>query len=363
MLLAGVPVAAQRPRTPALVTAEVQPDRKITFRIAAPKAGEVAVAGDFVQGPQAMEKNEQGVWSVTVGPLEPAIYNYSFIVDGVRDADPASGWIQPGVRSVSSQIEVPGEGPAFYDPRPVPHGTVHVHWYDSKALDMTRSVHVYTPPGYEKSKGKYPVLYLLHGSGDTDNGWTVIGRANTIMDNLIADRKAVPMIVVMPFGHPVPAVGMGNPPATPDRAAFTRDLLEDIMRLVEGTYRVDARPEARAIAGLSMGGGQSLNIGLTHLDKFRWIGVFSMGLQPNAEPEKTFADAFADPAATNKKLRLFWIGCGKADGLYPGAQRLDEVLTKHDIKHVFAPSEGAHTWRNWRSYLSQMAPLLFQKQS
>ena len=237
-----------------------------------------------------------------------------------------------------------------------------MHWYESKSIGVLRSFYVYTPAGYEKGKGKYPVLYLLHGSGDTENGWVVIGRANVILDNLIAAHKAVPMIVVMPFGHPQSAVGLGLPaPASTDRALFTKDLLDDIMPIAESEYRIDARPETRAIAGLSMGGGQSLNIGFTHLDRFRWIGVFSMGLMENAEPEKTFAEEFADPAATNRKIKLFWIGCGKADSLYPAAERLDAVLKQHTIEHVFAPSEGAHTWRNWRTYLSQMAPLLFRK--
>ena len=212
-----------------------------------------------------------------------------------------------------------------------------------------------------KAANKYPVLYLLHGSGDTEGGWVSIGRANVILDNLIAERKAVPMVVVMPFGHPQAAVGFGQDPATPpDRALFTRDLLEEIMPMAESEYRIDAQPEKRAIAGLSMGGGQALNIGLGHLDRFRWIGVFSAGVRSPEDAEKTFADVFADSAATNRKLKLFWIGCGKADSGFAGAQHLDEMLKRHGIDHTFVPSEGAHTWRNWRSYLNQMAPLLFR---
>jgi enterochelin esterase family protein len=353
-------LAGQRSQTPPLASAEVRPDRTIVFRLNAPKAAEVSVSGELFPHPRAMEKDEKGLWTLTAGPFDPAIYSYTFVVDGVRIADPNSGWLQPGVRGASSQVEVPGDGPMFYDARPVPRGTVHVHWYQSKSLEMLRSFYVYTPPGYEKTRDTYPVLYLLHGSGDTENGWITIGRANVILDNLIADHKAVPMIVAMPFGHPQPAVGFGEAPPSRDRALVTRDLLEDVLPMAESEYRIDAKPDRRAIAGLSMGGGQALNIGLTHLDLFRWIAPFSIGLGANAEPEKTFAEAFADPAATNRKIRLFWIGCGKADNLYPDAQRLDAVLKQHGIEHVFTTSEGAHTWRNWRSYLNTVAPLLFR---
>jgi enterochelin esterase family protein len=249
----------------------------------------------------------------------------------------------------------------FYDARAVPHGTVHIHWYESKSLGVLRSFYVYTPPGYEKGSKKYPVLYLLHGSGDTEGGWVSIGRANVILDNLVAERRAVPMVVVMPFGHAQAAVGFGADPATPpDRALFTRDLLEEIIPMAEGEYRIDGHPQRRAIAGLSMGGGQALYIGLEHLDRFRWIGVFSAGARSSEDAENTFADVFADAAATNRKLRLFWIGCGKADTGFARVQQLDDVLKRHGIDHTFVPSEGAHTWRNWRSYLNQMAPLLFR---
>jgi enterochelin esterase family protein len=356
-----MPLAAQRRQEPQIRSAEVRSDGSIVFRLQAPKAAEVAVRGDFAAQPVAMQKDDKGLWSGASEPLAPAIYNYSFVVDGVRLPDPNSGMLHSGVRGPSSLIEVPGPSPMFYDAKPVPHGEVHVHWYDSKTLGATRSYYVYTPAGYEKRHTKYPVLYLLHGSGDTEGGWVSIGRANIILDNLIAEQKAVPMVVVMPFGHPQPAVGFGAPPETvSDRGLFGRDLLEDVIPLAEAEYRIEARPEKRAIAGLSMGGGQSLNIGLTHLDRFRWIGVFSAGIRPNEDAETTYADAFADAAATNKKIKLFWIGCGKADAGFGGAQKLDEILTKHGIEHMFVPSEGAHVWRNWRSYLHQMAPLLFR---
>src|SRR5581483_6410451 len=358
---ACLPLQAQRQQSPQIRSAEVQTDGSVVFRLSAPNAGEVSVTGDFLPRPLPMQKDEKGLWTATSAPLEPAIYGYAFTIDGVRTADPASGRLQAGVRGVSSLVEVPGPAPMFYDAKPVPHGVVHVHWYESKALGALRSFYIYTPPGYEKSRNKYPVLYLLHGSGDTEAGWVTIGRANMILDNLIAEQKALPMVVVMPFGHPQPAVGFGTEPDTPpDRALFVRDLLEDVMPLAETAYRIDARPEKRAIAGLSMGGAQSLSIGLTHLDTFRWIGVFSAGMRSTEESENTFAEAFADSAATNKKLKLFWIACGKADRAFASALNVDEVLKRRGINHIFAPSEGAHTWRNWRSYLNQMAPLLFR---
>jgi enterochelin esterase-like enzyme len=317
----------------------------------APKANQVSVSGEVVDRPQPMQKDEKGLWTLTVGPLEPAIYSYSFIVDGVTNIDPNNPYIKAGVRSSSSLVEVPGDKPMFYDPGPVPHGTVHVNWYESKALKCFRGVYVYTPPDYENSRNKYPVLYLLHGSGDTEAGWVNIGRANLILDNLIAAGRAKPMIVVMPFGHAQPSVGFGPAPSErPDRNAFTADLLGDVMPTAEKLYRISA-----------MGGGQALNIGLTHLDTFRWIGVFSMGIYRESDPEQTYADALSDPAATNRKIKLFWIGCGKSDRLFESAQNLDQLLQKHEIKHTFVASEGAHTWRVWRNYLNQVAPLLFQK--
>ncbi|MCL5745903.1 MAG: alpha/beta hydrolase-fold protein [Acidobacteria bacterium] len=347
---------AQRQAPPPSAT--VNPDRTVTFRLAAPKAALVQVSGDLTKGPQALQRDEKGVWTLTLGPLAPAIYSYSFIIDGVRAIDPASGFIKPGVNSTSTLLEVPGE--MFYDMQPVPHGTVHIHWYHSEAIGAPRSVYVYTPPGYEAGKQNYPVLYLLHGSGDTESGWVTVGRANLILDNLIAAGKAKPMVVVMPFGHPLPAVGLGAPGARGgDRAAFTAELLDQLMPMVEKTYRVSAKAEDRAIAGLSMGGGQSFSIGITHLDRFRWIGVFSMGMR-GSEAEQPWAGALADGAAVNRQLRLLWIACGKADGLFGPAQALSGALAKHKIKHTFQASEGGHTWWVWRGYLHEFAPLLFR---
>ena len=326
---------------------EVHPDRTVLFRLRAPDATSVRLDGDFLQAPPAAEgspppsaardmtKGDDGVWTITVGPLHPAVYNYSFAVNGVRNIDPGNPIVKRGDRSSESMFEVPGDKPAVYDIQQVPHGTVHINWYHSVSLGAPRSIYVYTPPGYEAAKSKLPVLYLLHGSGDTEAGWVDIGRANLILDNLIAARSAKPMIVVMPYGRPLP----------------------DVM-LLPSAGRGPANADDRAIAGISMGGGQALRIGLAHLDTFHYIGAFSAAARGN--PEEAYRDFFADPAAVNKKLKLFYIACGKTDGLFAGSQALGDALEKHQIKHTFAPSEEGHVWRNWRDYLADFAPRLFR---
>ncbi len=345
---------------PPIVSCEVKPDRTVTFRLRAPDATDVKVAGDFVQGAQAMTKADDGVWSVTLGPLSPAIYDYTFRISGVAVLDPVNPMIKPGERSSASMFEVPAEKPAPYDWQGVPHGTVHVSYYDSKSLGVPRRIDVYTPPGYESGRGSYPVLYLLHGSGDTEQGWTTIGRANLILDNLIAAGKAKPMIVVMPYGRAREDVYLA-PFATPapGQTAFENDLLKDVMPYAEKMYRISAKPDERAIAGLSMGGGQALSIGLHHLELFHTVGAFSAGIR-NQNFEEQYKDLLADPSATNTKLKVFFIACGKADGLFAASEALHTALEKHQIKHTFAPSEEGHVWRNWRNYLAEFTPQLFR---
>ena len=352
---------------------EVQSGRTVLFRLSAPGATSVKLNGDFLQAPPAVEgapppsaardmtKGDDGIWSITVGPLHPAVYNYSFTVDGVRNIDPGNPMVKLGDRSSESMFEVPGDQPAVYDIQQVPHGTVHINWYHSASLSAPRSIYVYTPPGYEGGKSTLPVLYLLHGSGDTEAGWVDVGRANLILDNLIAAGKAKPMMVVMPYGRPLPEVMLvasaGRGPANADDL-FGNDLLQDVIPYVEKLYRASAKADDRALAGLSMGGGQALRIGLAHLDTFHYIGAFSAATRGN--PEETFKDFFADPAAANQKLKLFYIACGKTDGLFAGSQALSDALEKHQIKHRFAPSEEGHVWRNWRDYLADFAPQLFR---
>jgi len=373
--------AAQMPRrepTPndTLKSPEVLPDHRVTFRIYAPKASEVSVSGDWIaQGRGVggkLEKDDKGVWSITVGPLVPDFYSYTLTVDGVRTIDPKNAMIKQGVASVDSMFEVPGEEAAFQALGPVPHGDIRIVWYQSKALDTMRSMHIYTPPGYESGKAKYPVFYLLHGGGDEDSGWSTIGRAGFILDNLLAAKKAKPMIVVMPNGsmpRPANAAPMmpGSPGAATANAAtqdrFADELLNNVIPYVEKNYRVLANGENRAIAGLSMGGGQTLRIAPSNLDKFAYVGVWSSGVnqQMTADFEKRNAQFFESPDKTNKMLKLFWIGVGEKDQLAnAGAKNLAELLKAHGITYEFHESEGGHTWINWRHYLSDYAQLLFR---
>jgi enterochelin esterase family protein len=344
-LLGTCTASAQRGQAP-LPSPEVKADHTVVFRLSAPKATAVQVRGEW-GAPQAMTKDDNGVWSVTVGPLEPELYSYTFSVDGATVVDPRNTRLKIGRGSMSNLVEVPGN--AVQDLRPVPHGTLHTHRYESKALGGTsRRLTVYTPPGYETAGDqRYPTLYLLHGSGDDDRGWTDVGLALRILDNLIAEKRTVPMVVVMPDGHA--AAGANN------TQAFEADLLKDIIPLVEKTYRVKPEAANRAIAGLSMGGGQSWAIGMNHLDTFAYVCPFSMG-GANA----TTILAKLDPAQANERLKLLWIGCGRQDRLFAGSERLCEELKAKGIKHVWHPTEGAHTWKVWRRYLAEVMPMLFQ---
>ena len=344
------PLKAQRRQV--IVSPEVHPDRRVTFRLRAPNAENVAVN---LQGTHPMAKNAEGLWSATIGPLEPEIYDYDFVVDGLHIVDPSNAWLKVWLRSSRNVVEVPGEKPMFFEQQQVPHGTVHIHKYPSKSLGVTRGLYVYTPPGYEASRNiTYPVLYLFHGFGDSEDAWTVVGRANLIVDNLLAANKAKPLIIVMPYGH--------TPSAPPVMRSigryesFERDLIEDVISYIQTSYRVGAEQKDRAVAGLSMGGGQSLTIGLGNLELFGWVGAFS-----SATPEEENLEALlTKPGAINDKLKLLWIGCGKKDFLFERNQKFLARLKKDKINHVAHITEGAHEWRLWRIYLSELVPLLFR---
>jgi len=321
----------------------------------------VTISGEWARQPQALAKDEQGVWSVTIGPLAPEIYGYAFSVDGVRIADPGNPALKPMRSPTTSILDLPGHPPLIHDFQDVPHGTLRHHWYASKSLGVRRSLHVYTPPGYDKETStRYPVLYLLHGSGDNDATWAVLGRAHLILDNLLGQGKVKPMIVVMTDGHAfLRNVGGG---ATPNLNArnvedFGRDLLEDVLPFIEAGYRVKNDRSHRAIAGLSMGGGQSLTVGLNHLELFGWVGGFSSFLR---DPETVIAKTLADPKGTNEKLNLLWIACGKDDRLVEQAQQMSTLLKQKGIHHEFLITEGNHSWPVWRRYLADFAPLLFR---
>ncbi len=376
-LVSGLLLVAQPPRrepTPndTLKSPEVTPDHHVTLRIYAPKATEVSVAGDWItQGRGTggkLEKDEKGIWSITVGPLVPDFYSYSFTVDGVRTIDPKNAFIKQGETSLDNMFFVDGDEAGYEDNKPVPHGQIRIDWYQSNVLDKMRSMHVYTPPGYESGSAKYPVFYLLHGGGDEDSGWSTVGRAGFIMDNLLAAKKAKPMIVVMPNGSmPRPPVVPGVP-ADPvaQRAAqqkFVDELLNNVIPYVEKNYLVVANRENRAIAGLSMGAGQTLAVAPTHLDKFAWIGVWSGGVNPPATDDflQRNAQFFESPDKTNKMVKLLWVAAGSNDTLAgPGTKHLAEILDAHGIKHEYHESEGGHTWINWRHYLNDYSQLLFR---
>ena len=344
----------------ALVSPEILADGKITFRLRAPKAEKVAVTCEAV-GTQPMTRGSDGVWSLTVGPVAPGIYDCWFDVDGLQITDPASPNVFGNRQGSRGYVEVPGP-PGHPRPdewRDVPHGTVTMHWYTSKATGTRRRVHIYAPPGYaQETSPRYPVLYLLHGSGDNDAHWTALGRANVIADNLLADGRAVPMLIVMPDGH----VAERSRERDPDgrrraRELFEKDILQSVVPLVEANYRVMADAQHRGIVGLSMGGGQSIAVGLGHLDQFAWVGAFSAAASGD---DPVLAALRSDPDAANQKLKLLWIAIGKDDFLLSRNLDFVKALDALKIRHTFHESEGKHAWGVWRGYLAEFLPLVFR---
>ena len=361
-------VARRGPQGPQVVSPEVMADRRIVFRILAPKAQAVRVsAGDIPVKNEAtvMAKGTNDVWEVTLGPIDPGAYRYNFNVDGVSVIDPRNPATSESNNNVWSLVCVSGSD--LMDTRDVPHGAVSAVTYYSKSLQRFRRLHVYTPPGYELGEGKFPIFYLLHGAGDCDEAWTSVGRAGFILDNLIATGKAKPMVVVMPAGH-TSAFRFGG--ARPAVDEFTQDFVNDIMPYVEKNYRVLADTGHRAMAGLSMGGGQTLNIGIPNLGKFGYLGVFSSGVfgitggnRTGAQQGPSFEEQHKqvlDDAELKKSLKLFWFATGKEDGLIATSRATVDMLKKHGFDVAFKETEGAHTWINWRNYLIEFAPQLFQ---
>jgi enterochelin esterase family protein len=281
-----------------------------------------------------------------------------------------------GTGSMSSFVEVPGDVPAFYDARPVPHGEVRMVLYDSKAMGVSRYAWIYTPPGYDASSRKYPVLYLLHGNGETQSGWVASGRANIILDNLIADRTAEPMVVVMPHGHPIQSASVGpfavvppvGEPVMLNFTLFTRDLLDQIIPMVERNYRVYTDAGHRAIGGLSMGGFQSIEIGLAHPDRFGYVLAYSggfgaLGPQPPSQPEAEapWKDLLAQPASATKNLHLLFLGCGQQEtGMLAPGQRLVKLFAQRGVNAKWSAYPGGHVFSVWRNLLHESIPLLFK---
>lgn len=362
----------------------IHSDLRVTFQVAAPEAHAVGIATNNAdngigRGPLEMHRDEQGAWSLTTGPVVPGFHYYWFVVDGVEVPDPAVESYF-GHNKEMSGLEVPEAGADFYQLRDVPHGDVRIHSYRSNTTGAWRRIYVYTPPDYDRdSARRYPVLYLQHGSSENASSWTRQGRANVILDNLIAAGKAKPMIVVMETGYaaqpvgslaPTPAPAMvpgGGPPATGSApgsqapSAFEGIVINDLIPMIDGAYRTLPDREHRAMAGLSMGGAQTLQIALTHLDKFAWIGCFSAPIR-SFDAKTAFHGVFAEPAAFNKKVQLFWIGAGTAEtAMHDGAKSMHEALDKAGIHNVFYESQGtAHEFQTWRRDLNDFAPRLFR---
>lgn len=356
-----LPAVWAQPPAP-VISPEVHPDRRVTFRLNAPHAQKVELRREGA-APVTMEKDERGIWSVTVGPLEPDLYSYSLVADGVAVPDPSNHLMKPNLLSPQSMVHVPGPSSLPWELGEVPHGVLHRHFYRSAIVGDNRDLFVYTPPGYERaSRRTYPVLYLLHGYSDDAGAWTAVGRAHIILDNLIAQGRAKPMLVVMPLGYGAPEIARRGGPGLRDPSTWRRNierfrdaLLKEVIPLVENHYRVSRQRVQRAIAGLSMGGTQSLFIGLNALDTFAYIGAFSSGgLLPDYDATFPELDAKA-----NEKLRLLWIACGAEDRLIEGNRKLLEWLKSKGVRYEWQETSGAHTWMVWRRYLAEFAPRLF----
>jgi enterochelin esterase family protein len=364
-LMGDAPAQFGGAKGPVVVSPEVGADRKVTFRIHAPKAESVGVFTTDIPGgfqPRPMKKGENGVWTATLGPIDPGTYRYLLNVDGVMMVDPRNQSVSESNGNAWSVVHVPGSD--FMDTADVPHGAVARVYYRSATLGRTRRMHVYTPPGYEAGNEKYPVLYLLHGAGDSDDSWTSVGRANFILDNLIAAKKAKPMIVVMPAGHTGPFSFIMPSAASRGsigNANFENDFLKDIEPYVEKHYRVLAERPNRAIAGLSMGGFQTLNVAVQRPKDFGYVGVFSSGLflAKGADWEKDHKEAL-DDKTVHEGLKLFWFATGKEDFLLARTKETVELFKKHGFTPVFKESAGGHTWINWQQYLNEFAPQLFR---
>ena len=367
LLSSGLCATAQSTLPP---TPHIHADDQVTFYFFDPGASTVELGLEGTAHPLPMMKDAHGLWSITVGPLAPEIYSYHFVADGVPLLDPSNSHLNPNLRSPSNALEVPGATPEMWDVQDVPHGVVHHHFYKSAIIGDQRDYFVYTPPAYNPRSGKkYPVLYLLHGYTDDARGWTSLGRANVILDNLIAQGKAKPMIIVMTLGYGAPEIVLGPHPGLNHAALrkknydrFTQALLTEVIPQVQSMYRVSSKRQDRAIAGLSMGGAESLLTGLNHINTFAWIGSFSAGgLDPNFAQD--FPSLNAKDAA---QLRLLWIACGSNDRyisktpLIELNRQLIAWLRSKDIAVTAVETPGMHEWPVWRDNLIHFAPLLFQ---
>ena len=368
-----------------IISPEIHSDNSVTFRFYAPDANSVMVTGDFLStqkiespmgemdgpGKAALVKDDKGIWTFTSEPLNSELYGYSFIVDGLSTTDPNNPFLNRDVASVTNIFIIGGGKADLYKVNDVPHGSVTKRWYDSPGLGMDRRLTIYTPPGYENSKEKYPVLYLLHGAGGDEEAWMTLGRASQILDNLIAQGKATPMIVVMPNGNVIQDAAPGEGSDGYYKPQFMVDKtmdgtyeanFMDIVNFVEKNYRVKADKADRAIAGLSMGGFHSFHISRYYPNTFDYIGLFSAALMPR---EDATGKVYNDIDGTLKKqmdngYKVYWIGIGKDDFLIRANNELRDKLDSMGVKYTYMETDGGHIWRNWRVYLSTFAPLLFK---
>lgn len=360
-----------------ILSPDITADNKITFRVFAPEAKKVTISGNWMPGwgtQVELAKNDTGLYQLTINPLPSEMYTYSYFVDGVKTVDPSNVMVvRDGTRN-ESMFMVPGDKAMMYSVTDVNHGTLQKVWYSSPTLGLTRLMYVYTPAGYSESKEKLPVFYLLHGGGGDEDAWTTLGRAPQILDNLIASGKAKPMIVVMTNGNPGDAAAPGVAPAKKETAGqnnpgsmgsgkFEESLVKDVIPFIEKNYRVISNKDNRAVAGLSMGGIQTMYLTNNYPETFSYFGVMSMGLVDMSrfggknDPEERVKGLEKLKASHPK---LYWIGCGKEDFLFQSAQDLRKFLDENKFPHEYRESEGGHTWTNWRIYLSELAPKLFK---
>lgn len=339
---------AQRP--PALSSPDVHADRSVTFRYYSRTAQQVFLHGEFLKAPIAMIKDTSGVWTVTIPPVEPDIYPYSFRADSTQFADPNNEQIFPNERFKRSVVDIPGEQPLLHVLQNVPHGKISYRYYQSATLGVTRTLLVYTPPGFNANAARlYPVLYLIHGGSDIPETWTKVGRANFIADNLIAAGKAKPMIIVLPYGNVRPR----------PMSDFTNDVMNDIIPFIESNYPVVRETNGRAVAGFSVGGGQTLNIGLATHGKFGYVCSYAP-YTATEEFQKNFVDGFPDTAALVKQLKLFTISVGTEDFLYESVKRNIKLFQEYNIPAKTYIVTGGHTWMNCRKFLATTLQEIFQ---
>ena len=360
-----------------IISPEIHDDNTVTFRFEAPNAKKVFLEGDFLsqqglsEGKTEMKKNEKGIWTYTTSNLLPELYSYKFIADGLSVNDPNNVHFSRDVATVVNIFIVPGGKADLYKVNDVPHGTVSKRWYESPTLKMNRRLTVYTPPGYEKSKENFPVLYLLHGAGGDEEAWITLGRTAQILDNLIAQGKAKPMLVVMPNGNASQSAAPGESKEgfyTPDFiqpdmfSGNTEKAFGDVIQFIESEYRVKKEKSSRAIAGLSMGGFHTIIISTNYPKTFDYMGVFSAALfQPKEADSEMYLNIEKKlKAQKENNYKLYWKAIGKTDFLYKEATDFRNLLNSMNFNYTYKESEGGHTWSNWRDYLSEFAPLLFR---